>query len=356
MGNEKPHSLSQTPTLPKPEQLALVPSVSPPPRELALAGDLLERADLVARKLEHDSASAKGDPAAVYLGRLGQSSRRTMGEALDAIATVLAGVPCGRAAFPWHLVRYEHAQQLRAALAARYAPPTVNKQLAAFRGVLHEAWMLGLLDGESYQRAASIKNVEGSRLSAGQPINAGELAALFGACEDGSALGRRDAALFALLRQTGGRRFEVAALQLEHYTPSSGRLEFRTTKRQTERVDHVSGGGRALLDAWIVERGAAPGPLLCPVDQGGRVVVRPLSVEAIWKACRRRAALAGVANFHPHDWRHTVATDLAQLGVDIRTIQEKLGHRQLTTTQRYVHPTAEALRRAGEMLVVPNRR
>ena len=336
-----------------------VPSVSGAWAPGRPSGDLvavLELPELVAERLERATEDAQRDPSAVYLARLAASSRRTMGEALDVMAEILAGAPCSRAVFPWHRVRYEHAQQLRAQLVERYGALTVNKMLAALRGVLKESWMLGLLDGESYQRAIVVKNVEASRLSTGQVINPGELAALFAACDDGTPLGRRDAALFALLRQTGGRRFEVAALELQNYQPSSGRLEFRAAKRQHERIDHVSGGGRALLDAWIEVRGAAPGSLLCPVDRWGRVEIRKLSVEAIWKACRRRATLAGVPAYHPHDFRHTAATNLTECGVDIRTVQEKLGHRQLTTTQRYVHPTAEALRRAGEMLVVPQRR
>ena len=49
---------------------------------------------------------------------------------------------------PWHRLGYQHTQALRAALADRYSPATVNRHLAALRGVLKEAWRLGLMDAE----------------------------------------------------------------------------------------------------------------------------------------------------------------------------------------------------------------
>jgi site-specific recombinase XerD len=59
---------------------------------------------------------------------------------------------------------------------------------------------------------------------------------------------------------------------------------------------------------------------------------------------------AGIRDFHWHDLRHTFASRLAMAGVDIRTIQELMGHKNITTTMRYAHLTPAHLQSAVERL------
>jgi hypothetical protein len=89
-------------------------------------------------------------PAAVYLTRLGPGGRRTMRGALDTVARILRRGATA-VTLPWHELRYEHGQAVRALLAERYAPATANKLLAALEGAPKEAWRPGLMDGEPFR-------------------------------------------------------------------------------------------------------------------------------------------------------------------------------------------------------------
>src|SRR5690606_35494504 len=100
---------------------------------------------------------ASQHPAAVYLASLGSPhSRRNMKRYLNLIANLLSGERAGVQTLDWSALRYPHVQALRTRLMATYAPATVNAMLAALRGVLKEAWRLGQLSAEDYQRAVDV--------------------------------------------------------------------------------------------------------------------------------------------------------------------------------------------------------
>ena len=95
-------------------------------------------------------------PSLVYLRSLAPGSRRTMRESLDKISLLSGGFRTS-AAFDWGSVRYQHVAAVRSALVEHgYQPATVSKMLAAVRGVLKEAWRLGLLDGSDYKKAIDV--------------------------------------------------------------------------------------------------------------------------------------------------------------------------------------------------------
>lgn len=293
-------------------------------------------------------------PAVVYLARLSAGSRPTMRAALDTIAGVLTQGHLDHLALPWHQLRYQHTAAVRAQLAERYAPASTNKMLAALRGVLKEAWRLGLMPAEEYHRAADLPCVAGSTLPRGRALSAGELRALFGACvKDGASSGARDAALIAVLYGCGVRRAEAAGANLEDYDVETGELRIRRGKGRRDRITYASAGARLAIARWLELRGMEPGPLLLPVRKGGRIEHRRLTTQAIYYALRRRAAGAGVAEFSPHDLRRTFISDLLDAGADISTVQKLAGHAQVTTTQRYDRRPEKAKQRAVELLHVP---
>jgi site-specific recombinase XerD len=317
------------------EQSALVPTFAAEPLPVSVAALPKDR-----------------HPAYVYLAHLAPGSRRTMAQALKVIAALAGQHPD---TLDWAGLRYQHTQAIRARLAETRSPAGVNKILAALRGVLKEAWRLGLMDAETYHRAVDLPGVRGVRLPTGRALSRRELQRLFAACaQDGTAVGRRDAALIAVLYGAGLRRSEVTALDLADYNPETTELRVLSGKGDKDRMCYVTDGARAALDAWLTARGNEPGPLFWPADGRGRPLVnRRMTDQAVLLLLRRRAAQAKIAAFTPHDLRRSFISDLLDAGADMVTVQKLAGHANVQTTARYDRRGEEAKRRAVELLRVP---
>jgi integrase len=311
---------------------------------------IAETGDLAATSVP----STDQHPAAVYIARLAPGSRRTMREALDTIASILTNNRSDAEALPWHLLRYQHTQAVRSALAERYAPATANKMLAALRGVIKEAWRLGQMSAEDYHRAVDLGPVKGTTLPSGREVSQGELRAIFSVCSaDKSAAGRRDAAIIALLYGAGLRRSEVVAIDLQDFNPETGELRIRAAKGHKDRTSYATNGSLLAVCDWLALRGDTPGPLFCPINKGGRLVVQQMTPQTVRFMTEKRAKQAGVQHFSPHDLRRTFIGDMLGAGADIVTVQHLAGHANVQTTARYDRRGEEAKRKAAELLHVP---
>ena len=305
-------------------------------------------------------APAQQNPALVYLASLSESSRRTMGEALDTIAAIATGDQLDAASMPWGQLRYQHTQAIRATLAERYSASTANRHLSALRGVLKDAWRLGYMTAEDYQRAIDLKPVKGQKASqaeTGRHLQAGELSALIRVCvTEGTLAGARDAAIIAIGYACGLRRSELAALQLADFDADTGTLIVRAGKGNKERVLPLEGGAKAALLDWLAVRGDAPGALFLAIRKGDHVVERGMTDQAVYYILERRYEQAEVKAFAPHDLRRTFAGDLLDAGADIVTVQKLMGHANANTTAGYDRRDAQAKRKAVSRLHVPYQR
>jgi integrase/recombinase XerC/integrase/recombinase XerD len=78
---------------------------------------------------------------------------------------------------------------------------------------------------------------------------------------------------------------------------------------------------------------------------------RPLPTTQAYRWVRRLGARAGLSRrLHPHALRHSLATHLLQGRMDLRILQDLLGHRSLATTERYVHLQVQDLARTMDSL------
>jgi len=294
-------------------------------------------------------------PALVYLARLAPGSRRTMRGALDAVARLVTAGKLDALGLDWAALRYQHTAAIRTRLAEAYAPATANKMLAALRGVLKEAWRLGLMGAEDHARAIDLEPVRGSRLPRGRALDRGELLALVATCKaDVTAAGARDAALLAVLYSGGLRRAEAVALTVQDFDPESGALTIRHGKGNKARLVPVRNGARTALVAWLAVRGIEAGALFLPIRRGGKIEAREMSPDAVLKALARRAKAAGIAaSFSPHDLRRTFAGDMLDAGADIATVRALMGHSSVDVTARYDRRGERAKSQAAELLHFP---
>ena len=293
-------------------------------------------------------------PAAVYLGQLKQSSRRTQRQALDLVASLLTGGSADCLTLNWAAVRYQHTAAVRGRLLDGYAPATANRILSALRGVLEQAWLLGQMSAEDYHRAARLSPVIGETLPAGRQLSSGEIFALLQDCaKDSGTIGIRDGAVIALMFATGLRREEVTTLDLADYDVENGKLVIRG-KRSKQRTAYMVEGAINALNDWLIVRGKDAGPLFLSVNKGGKLVHgRRLTPQAVYHLLGSRGKRAGVKFFTPHDLRRTFVSNLLDAGVDIATVARMAGHSNIQTTARYDRRPEEAKQRAAKLLHVP---
>lgn len=283
-------------------------------------------------------------PALVYLSTLGsEGSRRVMGGHLERIARKASGGAHGLRSFPWHMLRHEHTNAIRAELAAGYAPSTATGALAALRGTLRAAYRLELMTLEDMTRAVDLAPVKGDRPAVGRYIEADEVSRLIAQCgQDWGGL--REAAMIATLYGGGLRRAELVGLRLRDYDGSG--LEVMGKGRKRRRVP-LPLFARKHIEAWLELRGDEAGPLF-PAAHGGHM--RPEAArDLIW----RRAKAAGLPRLSMHDFRRSYVSQLLAEGVDLATVARLAGHKSTDTTAAYDRRPDEAAAAAVECLTIP---
>jgi site-specific recombinase XerD len=158
--------------------------------------------------------------------------------------------------------------------------------------------------------------------------------------------------ILSLIYATGVRVNEAVHLQVGDIDGQRMMVHIRCGKGRKPRMVPMSAALRDLLrNYWRVGR---PRNYLFPGTQPGR----PLHFSTVQKACvmaRVRARIEKPATVHT--LRHSYATHLLELGVDLRTIQKLLGHSSLSTTAIYTHVTGrlmDAASKAVDLLAIPN--
>jgi integrase/recombinase XerD len=154
----------------------------------------------------------------------------------------------------------------------------------------------------------------------------------------------RDRALLELMYACGLRASEAIGLEVVDVDLEDRVLRARG-KGSKERVVPIGQAAARAVAAYL-ERGRAalvkgrPEPHLFVNFRGS-----PLTRQGLYKIVRRHAVTAGLADrMSPHTLRHSFATHLLAGGCDLRSVQEMLGHADVSTTQLYTHLSSERLK------------
>jgi site-specific recombinase XerD len=165
--------------------------------------------------------------------------------------------------------------------------------------------------------------------------------------------GKRDYALLLLMLSSGLRKAEVCSLTIENLS----------TYRNQAVVDVIGKGGKQrrvaltneVMDVIVDYQKALKNTVPCPttielaarplfmtLGERGNTEPAPLTPKAVDCLMRRvKKAAQLTKRITPHTTRHTFATSLLDKGVDLRTVQELLGHSHILTTEKYLHTSDE---------------
>lgn len=199
-----------------------------------------------------------------------------------------------------------------------YAPATINRSLACAKKGLEIAWRQRLTP-ENYGLRIRLVTVNNKREVF---LSVDEVRQIAQHCSEQA----QAAIWFALL--TGARRGEIFQIRAEHIGVDTIMLPASHTKTNKMRVIPIIPALRPWLQHF---------PLTITVD----------GVKSAWRRARVSARMEHV-NFH--DLRHSCASIMLGLGVDLYTISKVLGHSTVQTTQRYAHLQVDAQRAALEKL------
>jgi integrase/recombinase XerD len=168
-----------------------------------------------------------------------------------------------------------------------------------------------------------------------------EIDRFLGTIDESNASGLRDRALFELIYSCGLRVSEAAGLSFEGLFLDE-RVIRVVGKRRKERIIPFGDEAAAALKRYLSEGR----PILAKESRSDRVFLnragKGISRKGIWKRFDLIRQTAGV-EAKVHTFRHSFATHLLAGGADLRTVQELLGHTDISTTQIYTHIEPESL-------------
>jgi integrase/recombinase XerD len=217
---------------------------------------------------------------------------------------------------------------------------SLARNLSAVRG-FHR-----FLVAEGFCRGDPSENVESPKLAKRLPdvLEYAEVTALLERPDTASPLGLRDRAMLELMYACGLRVSELLAISRQDLFFSDGFIRC-FGKGSKERVIPVG----ASAANWVATYLEQARPLLLKQYDTEALFLnnrgRPMSRMGFWKLLRNYAKKAGIKKrVHPHILRHSFATHLLEGGADLRSVQEMLGHADISTTQIYTHVDREYLK------------
>lgn len=176
-------------------------------------------------------------------------------------------------------------------------------------------------------------------------LNQHEIEQLLAAPDVATESGLRDRAVLEIMYACGLRVSEVVDLKISDFEADSGILTCRGKGSKTRKIPV----GRSAVE-WV--RSYLAARRKNEVPESDRLFVngrgKPLTRQAIFNDIKVYADNLGFDGVSPHTLRHSFATHMIQNSADVRSVQQMLGHADISTTQIYTHITDAHLRKSYE--------
>ncbi len=260
----------------------------------------------------------------------------------DLTQTAEAAAQYGRSSFAE--TTYIDLRRYLQQLSGRLSPKTVSRRVYALRSFYRYLESDEGLENNPARKLEPIK----TWTEIPEVLTPEEIARMIDSCGNDAAdlYGFRARVVIETLYATGLRVSELVGLKMEDARLESEYLRC-TGKGGKQRLAPVGGCAAEALRRWIDETrqkllGGAESPWLLVTRGGGQMRRRQ-----IWLIVKNAAKKAGIQrNASPHTLRHSFATHLLENGMDLRILQEILGHDRISTTQLYTRVETERLRQA----------
>jgi integrase/recombinase XerD len=161
-----------------------------------------------------------------------------------------------------------------------------------------------------------------------------EVERLFAAVKASTGVGQRDLAMLHTIYSTGMRVTELVSMDLGHLDLARGHVKCSTRSRR-ERVLPLSLTAQSALATYIEGSRRA---LLRDSDERALFLNhhgQRLTRQGFWLIIKGYARSAGIEDITPHTLRHSFALDMLGQGMELRSVQELLGHANISTTHIY---------------------
>jgi len=283
--------------------------------------------------------------ASAYMALLGTDNSRDSAEsALRRIVRML-----DRPADDWRELPWEHLSVTMSTVIVRrlrrdFAPETSRQTLSILKGVLYQAWRLGRLPREKYERLTAWPVLKAESVPTGRRLTGEEFEAIRVFCETlPSFYGAMAWGVFAVAFGGGLRRAELAKLRTGDVSDDARTL-FVQGKGQKDALQPIPDWTGGALEAWLAQRGRVEletDALFVPVERK-KIYDKPMNVWQVWWLIRTVGDGAKVRPFTPHDLRRTYTTNnIEKFGI---AIARKLSrHKKVETTARYDRTEATEL-------------
>ncbi len=220
------------------------------------------------------------------------------------------------------------------------AASTIARTVYALRGYFRFLIVEGVIESDPSERLEAPK----AGRSLPDVLSVHEIEALIGATDPESRTAARDEAMLEMLYGCGLRVSELVSLKGRELDLEEALVRVRG-KAGKERFVPVGAAARSAVRRYLrttrpaLDRGRSAGHIF--LNARGL----PLSRMGVWKILRRHVERAGILKrVTPHTLRHSFATHLLEGGADLASVQEMLGHADISTTEIYTHVDRSLLR------------